>query len=92
MISLTASAGTSSSELSGLLDSGNFGWSFIPRTSIPIFQAGHLRAGVEVNTAHRDIALVQYEKAIRARLRDVADALALSQTLVKQLGSRTPCA
>lgn len=83
-IHLTAGAGTSSTQLSGLFDSGSFGWSFIPRISIPIFQGGRLRAGLDVSTADRDIALAEYEKSIQAGFRDVADALALSQTLAEQ--------
>lgn len=83
-ISLTASAGSSSNELSGLFDNGSFGWSFIPRINLPIFQGGRLRAGLDVSKAERDIALAQYEKSIQAGFRDVADALALSQTLAEQ--------
>jgi multidrug efflux system outer membrane protein len=37
-----------------------------------------------VATADRDIALAQYEKAIQAGFREVADALALTTTLAAQ--------
>lgn len=84
-ISLTAGAGTASTQLSGLFNSGSFGWTFFPTISLPIFQGGRLSAGLGVATAERDIALAQYEKAIQAGFRDVADALELSQTLAEQL-------
>ena len=83
-ISLTASAGTSSTELSGLFNNGSFGWSFIPSINIPIFQSGRLQAGLDSSTADRDIMLAQYEKSIQSGFREVADALALSHTLAEQ--------
>jgi len=83
-IQLTGSAGSFSTQLSGLFEGGTFGWSFVPRISIPIFEGDRLRAGLDVSTADRDIALAQYEKAIQAGFREVADALALSRTLAEQ--------
>lgn len=83
-ITLTGSVGTASDELSGLFESGTRVWSFLPQINIPIFQGGRLRAGLDVATADRDIALAQYEKAIQSAFRDVADALALSRTLDAQ--------
>lgn len=83
-ISLTANAGTSSTELSGLFDKGSYGWSFIPSINLPIFDGGRLRSGLGVATADRDIALAQYEKSIQSGFREVADALALSRTLADQ--------
>jgi len=84
-ISLTAGAGTASTQLSGLFNSGSFGWTFLPTVSVPIFQGGRLRALLGMATAERDIALAQYEKAIQSGFREVADALELSQTLAEQL-------
>ncbi len=83
-ISLTGSYGTASDELSGLFDSGSFGWSFMPQVTLPIFQGGRLRANHDVATADRDIALAQYEQSIQAGFREVADALALSRALAEQ--------
>ncbi len=80
-ISLTGSAGSSSSALSGLFDSGTRFWRFVPQINIPIFQGGALRAQLGVANANRDIALANYEKAIQSGFREVADALALSGTL-----------
>ena len=83
-ISLTGSVGSASEELGGLFDSASRSWSFLPRINVPIFQGGRLRAGLEVATADRDIALARYEQAIQAGFREVADTLALSRTLAAQ--------
>ena len=87
-ISLTGSVGSVSDELSGLFDSGTRYWAFIPRLNIPIFQGGRLRASLGMAQADRDIALAQYEQAIQAGFRDVADALALGESLAEQLQAR----
>lgn len=80
-VSLTGSIGSTSSELPDLFGSGTRSWSFIPQLNVPIFQGGRLRAGLAAATADRDIALAQYEQAIQAGFRDVADALVLTRTL-----------
>lgn len=83
-INLTGNLGSASNELSNLFSSGTRIWSFIPQVNLPIFQGGRLRANLGLSTAERDIALAQYEKAIQAGFRDVADALALTRTLAEQ--------
>lgn len=83
-IRLTGSIGTASNELSGLFDGGTRVWSFTPQISLPIFQGGRLRAQLAGAKADQQIALAQYEKAIQAGFREVADALALTGTLAEQ--------
>lgn len=83
-IRLTGAIGSASDELSGLFDSGTGVWSVVPQVSLPIFQGGRLRAGLAAARVDRDIALAQYEKAIQAGFREVADALALTATLADQ--------
>ena len=83
-ITLTGSIGTASNELSGLFDGGTRTWSFIPQINLPIFQGGRLQGNLGVAKADRDIALAQYEKAIQTGFREVADALALTQTLAEE--------
>ena len=56
-ITLTGSAGTASSELSGLFKSGSGAWTFIPQISLPIFDAGRNRANVQVAEANQRIAV-----------------------------------
>ena len=84
-ISLTAQAGTASSELSGLFKSGT--WAFSPTLSalLPIFDAGRNQAGLQAAQAGRDMAVAQYEKSIQSAFREVSDALASQGTLDEQL-------
>lgn len=84
-ISLTASVGTASRELSGLFKDGSWGFTLSPQALLPIFDAGRNRAGLESAEAARDIAIAQYEKAIQTAFREVADALAGRATLADQL-------
>jgi multidrug efflux system outer membrane protein len=84
-ISLTGSAGTASSELSGLFKSGSFGWTFAPQAILPLFDFGARRAGVASARAGRDIAVAEYEKSIQTAFREVADALAGQATFSEQL-------
>ncbi|RMO56223.1 NodT family outer membrane efflux lipoprotein, partial [Pseudomonas amygdali pv. eriobotryae] len=64
-ISLTASAGTSSSELSGLFKGGSGAWLFQPSINIPIFNAGNLRASLDYSKIQKEISVANYEKAIQ---------------------------
>ncbi|MDR7094107.1 efflux transporter outer membrane subunit [Hydrogenophaga laconesensis] len=87
-ISLTASAGTASSSLSGLFKDGSWGFTLAPQALLPIFDAGRNRANLDSANAGRDIAIAQYEKAIQTAFREVADALAGSATLGDQLSAQ----
>ena len=84
-ISLTGSAGSVSTELSGLFKSGSFGWSFAPQMVLPIFDYGRNRAALGSANAGRDIAVAQYEKSIQTAFREVADGLAGQATFTEQL-------
>lgn len=75
-ISLTASAGSASRELSGLFDSGSGVWSFAPQIRLPIFDGGRNQANVRIAEANQQLALAQYEKTVQIAFREVADALA----------------
>jgi multidrug efflux system outer membrane protein len=83
-ITLTASAGFASANLSDLLGGGARFWAFAPQLNLPIFDMGRLQGNLEAARADQDIALAQYERAIQAGFRDVADALALTRTLAAQ--------
>ena len=87
-ISLTVGAGSASGQLSGLLKSGSWGLTMAPQLLVPIFDAGRNQAGLDSAKVGRDIAVAQYEKAIQAAFREVADALATRSTLVDQLHSQ----
>lgn len=84
-ISLTANAGTSSSQLSGLFDSGSGSWLFQPQISIPIFNAGRLSANLDYAELQKDVQVAQYEKSIQTAFQEVADQLAARTTYRDQL-------
>lgn len=84
-ISLTASAGSASTSLSGLFKSGSYGWTLAPQLLLPIFDSGRNRAGLDTANVGRDIAVAQYERSIQNAFREVADALAGRATLGEQL-------
>ena len=74
-ITLTTAFGTASDELSGLFKAGRDTWNFSSQIVLPIFDARTWSA-LKVSKVEREIALAQYEKAIQAAFREVADALA----------------
>lgn len=84
-IALTASLGSASGELGGLFRDGQWGWTMGPQALLPIFDAGRNQAGLATAEAGRELALVQYDKAIQTAFREVNDALAGRLTLVSQL-------
>lgn len=88
-ISLTASAGTTSTQLSNLFDGGTGFWSFMPQLHLPIFNQGRTRASLRVSEVDRDIAQAQYEQAIQVAFREVADSLAQRATLDEQIAAQT---
>lgn len=83
-VTLTASAGSVSSELSGLFKSGSWGWGVAPQLLQTLFDSGRNSANARIAEAARDIALAQYDKAVQSAFREVADALAGRATLVEQ--------
>ena len=84
-ITLTGSAGSASTELSGLFKGGSFGWSFAPQLVLPIFDHGRNTANLGSAVAGRDIAVAQYEQTIQSAFREVSDALAGQATFGEQL-------
>lgn len=79
-ISLTGSAGYSSTGLDDLFDGGG-AWSIGPQVSLPIFDGGSRKANLGVSKASRDLALAEYEQSIQTAFRETADALAIAQTV-----------
>lgn len=83
-ISLTGSAGVVSDSLSGLFDDGRNAWTFAPSLSVPLFDAGRGKAGVDAALVKRDIAVAQYDKAVQTAFKEVADALTARRTYAEQ--------
>jgi len=74
-ISLTASPGYASSALLNLLKTSNGTWYVGAAGSLPIFNAGSVRAGVRAAEARRQESLLAYQKTVQQAFREVADAL-----------------
>jgi len=84
-ISLTANVGTLSPDLGGLFKGGSGTWLFSPKISIPIFNAGSLRASLDYSKIQKDISVANYEKAIQTGFKEVSDGLTARQTYNEQL-------
>lgn len=84
-ISLTASAGTASRQLSGLFEGGSGTWLFNPQINVPIFTAGSLQASLDYSRIQKDVTVAQYERTIQSAFREVADGLAARGTYTDQL-------
>jgi multidrug efflux system outer membrane protein len=91
-ISLTANAGSASTELSGLFKGGS--WALTGSASLlqPIFDAGRNQANLQISKVNKDIAIAQYEKAIQTAFREVSDSLAGRATLGEQLRAQAAVA
>ncbi len=87
-ISLTAAFGTASAELSGLFKSDSDAWSFAPRVSMPIFDTRTWSA-LRAAKVQRKLIVAQYEKTIQNAFKEVADALAVRDTVNEQLSAQT---
>lgn len=83
-ISLTTALGTASADLTGLFKSGSFAWNYAPQMTMPMFDPRAWSA-LKVTKVNREIAVAQYEKAIQAAFREVADELARRGTLGDQI-------
>ena len=87
-VSLTANAGSLSPDLAGLFDAGSGSWLFQPSISLPIFNAGKLRASLDYAELQKDIQVASYEKAIQTAFQEVADGLAARATYQQQLDAQ----
>jgi outer membrane protein, multidrug efflux system len=74
-ISLTGFMGFQSNQLASLFTGPTRVWQFVPQVTQPIFTAGRIKSNVRLAQAQQQIALVQYERAIRNSFREVSDAL-----------------
>jgi len=84
-ITLTASAGTASSQLDNLFAPGSGAWMFSPQITLPIFTAGRNLANLDVAKIGKLIEVANYEKTIQTAFREVSDTLAARATVEVQL-------
>ncbi len=87
-LTLTASAGTRSPELDGLFRAGSGVFSVLPTLNIPLFDAGERQAQVDATQATRREALALYESSLQSAFREVADALAVRDSLTERLAAQ----
>ncbi|MHA2758260.1 efflux transporter outer membrane subunit [Aeromonas dhakensis] len=84
-ISLTATAGTASNQLSGLFDGGTGTWTFMPQINLPIFDGGKRIADLDVAEVSTKQAVASYEKSIQTAFKEVADTLGAQTDYQQQL-------
>jgi multidrug efflux system outer membrane protein len=82
-ISLTSSLGFESSALHNLFSGLSGTWLVGPALSMPIFNAGSIRAGVLSAEAQREQALLLYKKTVQEAFREVADSLVARRKLAE---------
>lgn len=87
-LTLTASAGSRSAALDGLLRSGSDLFSLAPSLDLPLFDLGLRQAQVEAAQATQREALALYEAALQTAFREVADALAVRDSLAERLDAQ----
>lgn len=87
-ISLTSGLSTSSTALSSLFTPASGMWNFIPKIDIPIFNAGRNNANLKLAEIRQQQSVVNYEQKIQAAFKDVADALALRDSINKQMDAQ----
>ena len=78
-LTLTGTAGFQSQDLSNFTNMSSGFYGFGPRLSLPIFQAGRLKANVEAQEARHQEALAAYDKSVLTALKEVEDGLATIQ-------------
>lgn len=87
-ISLTSGLSTSSTALSSLFTPASGMWNFIPKIDIPIFNAGRNNANLKLVEIRQQQSVVNYEQKIQAAFKDVADALALRDSISRQIDAQ----
>lgn len=74
-ISLTGNIATTGLSVGSLAKSSSIAFSIGPSLSLPLFNGGQLRAGVEVAQAQRDQQFIAFRSAVLTALEDVENAL-----------------
>ena len=87
-LNLTAAAGTQSLLGDALFGSASRFMNIAPAISLPIFEGGRLRAGLDAEDANYDLAVAQYNKTLVAALGDVSDTLAQLSAMSLQISTQ----
>jgi NodT family efflux transporter outer membrane factor (OMF) lipoprotein len=83
-VNLLAFAGLQSLGFAHWLDAGSRTFGIGPAVSLPVFDAGRLRANLRGKTADVDSAVADYNATLVDAMRDVADQIASLQSLERQ--------
>ncbi len=87
-VSISGFSGEADPRFENLFNGATGVWSFTPQVTIPIFSGGANLANLGVANSERDIAVAEYERAIQAAFRDVADALAERGQIQEEFDAR----
>jgi multidrug efflux system outer membrane protein len=86
-VTLTASGGSSSRELTDLFTNGTGSWMFSPNVTVPIFTGGRNKANLETAEIRKDMGIARYERSIQTGFREVADSLAARSGLAERISA-----
>ncbi|MGB5158219.1 MAG: efflux transporter outer membrane subunit [Desulfobacterales bacterium] len=81
-IQLTGAFGTASAQLDGLFEAGSKTWNFLPVITLPLFDAGRNKSGLDIAQARKNIAVADYELTLQQAFREVSDSLAARKQLM----------
>ena len=87
-LTLSANAGLRSGAIDGLARSGSGFWSLLPSLDIPLLDAGARQSQVDVTQATRREVMANYEASLQSAFREVADALAVRDSLAERLAAQ----
>lgn len=88
-VSLTATGGYASSELSDLFKWSARAWGVGALLALPVFDGGRRAAGVANATAQMDEAIARYREQVLVAFRDVEDQLAALRLLAEEAGAQS---
>ncbi|HEV2320646.1 MAG TPA: efflux transporter outer membrane subunit [Verrucomicrobiae bacterium] len=84
-ITLTANGGFASSSLESLFSAGSSAWLFQPQLAWSVFDLGQAYHELQAQKAVKEAQAANYQSAIQTAFKEVADALAVRQTVDSQL-------
>lgn len=83
-INLTAAIGLNAIGLGNVLKASSEQWSIAPAITLPIFDAGRLRANLRAKNADLDAAIESYNGAVLDAVHDTADQLSSLRSIARQ--------
>jgi multidrug efflux system outer membrane protein len=74
-LSLTSFVGSQTDQLTSLFSGAANVWQFVPQVTQPVFTGGRTRSNLKLAEAQHKLAVVNYQRTIKAAFREVSDAL-----------------